>query len=327
MSETTSGRQRRRGSVYGWLYVQMAPAWRRLKGAWGVFAENRLALLGVGLIALFAVLAVAHPILMSTVWTETAAGVRVYHPRTGFDPMVMHPSAPSARHWLGTDALGRDVLSMLLAATTPEFVLGLTAAITAAVVGTTIGMISAYYYRGVVDTAFTYLSDAALLMPAPLFMVIISVQFIDSIGPVQFGLLFGVLSGVSSAAIIMRSYALTVMTKPFIEACRVAGGGAVHIITRHLLPHMLPMAALYMMLTVTGAVVADGFVSFFGLERVHLNWGSMMFNSFTSAMALGTGYEWHTLIPPSVALSLFAAAFYLVSRGLHEIADPRLRER
>jgi peptide/nickel transport system permease protein len=317
----------KRGGVRAWLFIQTAPTWRRLKGAWGVFAENRLALLGVGLIALFAVLAVAHPILMATVWDETAAGVRVYHPRTGFDPTMMHPSAPSARHWLGTDALGRDVLSMLIAATTPEFVLGLTAAITAAVVGTTIGMISAYYYRGVVDAAFSYLSDAFLLMPAPLFMVIISVQFIDSIGPIQFGLLYGVLSGVSSAAIIMRSYALTVMPKPFIEASRVAGGGAVHIITHHLLPHMLPMAALYMMLTVTGAVVADGFVSFFGLERVHLNWGSMMFNSFTSAMALGTGYEWHTLIPPSVALSLFAAAFYLVSRGLHEVADPRLRER
>ncbi|MBN1812680.1 MAG: ABC transporter permease [Anaerolineae bacterium] len=317
----------KRGGVREWLFMQTAPAWRRLKGAWEVFAENRLALLGVGLIVLFAVMAVAHPILMATVWDETAAGVRVYHPRTGFDPTVMHPSTPSARHWLGTDALGRDVLSMLIAATTPEFVLGLTAATTAAAIGTSIGMISAYYYRGVVDTAFSYLSDAFLLMPAPLFMVIISVQFIDDIGPVQFGLLYGVLSGVSSAAIIMRSYALTVMTKPFIEACRVAGGGAIHIITRHLLPHMLPMAALYMMLTVTGAVVADGFVSFFGLERVHLNWGSMMFNSFISAMALGTGYEWHTLIPPSVALSLFAAAFYLVSRGLHEIADPRLRER
>jgi peptide/nickel transport system permease protein len=326
MNQAQSG-QRKRGGVREWLYIQTAPAWRRLKGAWGVFAENRLALLGAGLIVLFAVLAVAHPILMGTVWDETAAGVRVYHPRTGFDPTMMHPSTPSVRHWLGTDALGRDVLSMLIAATTPEFVLGLTAAITAAVIGTAIGMISAYYYRGVVDAAFSYLSDAFLLMPAPLFMVIISVQFIDDIGPVQFGLLYGVLSGMSSAAIVMRSYALTVTPKPFIEACRVAGGGAIHIIVRHLLPHMLPMAALYMMLTVTGAVVADGFVSFFGLERVHLNWGSMMFNSFTSAMALGTGYEWHTLIPPSMALSLFAAAFYLVSRGLHEIADPRLRER
>jgi peptide/nickel transport system permease protein len=309
------------------VYVQVVPIWRRLKGAWKVFAANRLALLGAGLVTLFALLAVAHPILMATVWRETAHGVWVYDPQTGFDPTMLHPSTPSVRHILGTDALGRDVLSMLIAATTPEFVLGLTAAVVAAVIGTTVGMISAYYYRGIIDSLFSYLSDAFLLMPAPLFMVIISVQFIDEIGPVQFGLLYGVLSGVSSAAVIMRSYALTIMPKPFIEACRVAGGGAVHIIIRHLLPHMLPMAALYMMLTVTGAVVADGFVSFFGLQRIHLNWGSMMFNSFTSSMALGTDYEWHTLIPPSVALSLFAAAFYLVSRGLHEIADPRLRKR
>ena len=321
-SEHRYGRGRQR-----WLRVRISSIWRRLKGGWWIFAENRLALLGGVLIVIFGVLAVSHPILMVMVWDETAAGIKVYDPIRGFDPMMMHPSSPSTRHLLGTDALGRDVLSMLLAATTPEFILGLTAAVTAAVVGAIVGMVSAYHYRGAIDTIFTYLSDASLLMPAPLFMVIISVRFIDDIGPVEFGLLYGVLTGVSSAAIVMRSYALTVMTKPFIEACRVAGGGAIHIIVRHLLPHMLPMAALYMMLTVTGAVVADGFVSFFGLQRVHLNWGSMMFHSFTSSMALGTGREWHTLIPPSMALSLFAAAFYLVSRGLHEIADPRLRKR
>ena len=241
------------------------------------------------LIVVFGILAVAHPVLMTTVWSKG-----VYHPKVGYDMMIMHPSPPSSKHLLGTDAMGRDVLSRLLAATMPEFLLGLTAAVTAAVVGTAVGMVSAYYYRGVVDTVFMHLSDAFLLMPAPLVMVIVSVRFVSAIGPVEFGLIYGVLAGVSSAAIVMRSHALTVMTKPFIDACRVAGGGAVHIILRHLLPHMLPMAALYMMLTVTGAIVADGFVSFFGLGRIHLNWGSMMFQSFSSSMALGTGHDWQT---------------------------------
>ena len=125
----------------------------------------------------------------------------------------------------------------------------------------------------------------------------------------------------------MRSYALMVVNKPFIEAARVAGGGSKHIITSHILPHMLPLAALYMMLAVTGAVVADAFVSFFGFSRDYLNWGSIIYSSFIYSSYIGAGVEWHVLIPPSLALSTFAAAFYFVSRGLHEVADPQLRER
>ena len=113
--------------------------WQVFLTGWHLFRRQPLGMLGVAIIIAYGIMAVVHPLLMSTVWTETAAGVRVYHPRTGFDPMMMHPSTPSARHWLGTDALGRDVFSMLIAATTPEFVLGLTAAVTTAVTGSSIG--------------------------------------------------------------------------------------------------------------------------------------------------------------------------------------------
>lgn len=294
-------------------------SWRQFRSSWRVFAENRLAVFGVVLILIFALMAVAHPILMSTVWPAN-----IYSPDTGFDIKVLHPSPPSAKHLLGTDTVGRDVLSVLLASTTPTFIVGLTAAVTAAFIGTTIGALSAYL-GGIVDTVFMQVADAFLLLPAPLLMVIVGASF-NEMSPALFGLIYGVVSGLSGAAIVIRSHALTIRNKPFIDSARVSGGGNIHIILRHLIPHLLPLAAVYMMLTVTGAVIADGFVSFLGMTRTHHNWGGMIFWSFAYQATVNPTVTWNVLLPPAVAFSLFAASFYFVSRGLQQVADPKLRK-
>ncbi len=302
------------------LGIWAALTWRRIKEAWGVYSQNWMAVLGLVLILIYAAMAIAHPILMKTVWPKG-----IYDPVLGHDIEIFpHPSPPSAKHLLGTDALGRDVLSTLLAATRPSFLMAITAAITTAFIGTLIGAISAYF-RGVVDSIFAHLADVTLLAPAPLVMVIIG--FVLDIQPVEFGLIFGILAGVGVVAIVLRSHALTIMSKPFIEASRVAGAGAIHIVFKHLVPHMLPLAAVNMMLTVTGAIFANGFIAFLGLSRAQLNWGSMIYDSFTYQQWVNTTITWNVLIPSAMAISLFAAAFYLIGIGLHEVAEPRIAER
>jgi len=298
-----------------WLVVNG----KQFREAWAIFSRNRLAVFGVVLILIFALMSVAHPILMATIWDRAT-----YNPVTGFDMRIFpHPTPPGPGHLFGTDTLGRDVLSMLLAATTPTFVLAITAAVTTALLSTLVGAISAFY-RGPVDQVFSHIADLSLLAPAPLVMVIIGGT--GKVGPFEFGLLYGVLSGIGGAAIVMRAQALTLMNKPFIEASRVAGGGPGHIIFRHLIPHMLPLAAVHMMLSVVGAVFADGFSAFLGLSRANLNWGSMIYDSLTNR-AINATITWNVLLPPALAISLFAAAFYFIARGLHEVAEPRLRER
>lgn len=292
---------------------------QQLREGWAIFSRNRLAMFGLALIALYVLAALIHPVLLGTVWPRG-----VYHPETGFDmDIAPHPTPPSASHLLGTDALGRDVLSMLMAATRSTIVLALAAALTTALISTLVGAISAYF-GGIVDQAFVHLADLALLFPAPLVMVVIGGT--GTIGPLEFGLLYGLLYGIGGAAIVMRAHALTLMSRPFIEASRVAGAGAGRIILYHLIPHMLPLAAVQMMLSVVGVVFADGFVAFLGLSRVRLNWGSLIYSSFSNR-AINTAITWNVLIPAALAISLFAASFYFVARGLHEVAEPRLRER
>lgn len=293
---------------------------RRARGAWQVFTRDRLAVVGLVLLVLFGLMPVVRGLLMETVWPRT-----IYDTVTGFDPLFAHPSGPSTRHLLGTDAVGRDVLRMVLASATPAFVIGLVAAATTAALSTAIGAASAYYGKRV-DGLFNNISNAFLLLPAPLVMVILAASFSQQIGPPEFGAIYGVLMGLGGASVVMRSRAIEVMQEPYVDAARVAGAGALRIITRHLLPGMLPLAAAYTLVTVTGAIVSDGFASFFALNRGYFNWGSMVYAGIYYR-AVNATIPWNMLTAPGLALSLFAAAFYLISRGVHRVADPRVRRR
>lgn len=294
--------------------------WRRVQVSWATFSEDRFAVLGVALVGIFGLMAIAHPILMLTVWER-----RLFDPATGFDlDLVPHPAPPGGVHILGTDALGRDVLSMLLAATTPTFIIGLTAAMTAAVLATLLS-IPAAYYRGRVDTALASIMDVVVLLPAPLLMIIVGARW-PHFNPVQLGLTYGMVTGMGGAAIVMRTAALKVAAKPFMEAAHVSGGGALHVMTKHFLPNMLPLAALQMMVAVSGAVVADGFISFFGLRRVTANWGTLIYDGYLYARVAGNLTQWNLLLPAALCFSLFAMAFYLISRGIHRVVDPQLRD-
>ncbi len=293
---------------------------RRFKINWAHFRESRLAILGLVLIAIFGLMAIMHPILINTVWPRS-----VYDPITGFDTQVFpHPAPPSNRHLLGTDILGRDVLSRLLAATQPTFLIGLTAALSTAVVGTFLSTVAAYY-RGWVDLLITNVADVFLLFPAPMIMVVIGARYND-IGPVYLGLIYGLVMGAGGTVLVMRAQAVQIASKPFMEAAKISGGGAWHIITQHLLPSIMPLAALQMMISVTGAVVADGFISFFGITRTVNNWGTLIYDAFVyGSLQVGIDSTLHVLIPAAACFTLFALGFYLVSRGLQRVANPELR--
>jgi peptide/nickel transport system permease protein len=294
--------------------------WRRFKMNWSFFSQSRLAVLGLILVIVFGLMAIAYPLLRNTVWSSS-----VYDPITGFDMKIFpHPTPPGPQHLLGTDTLGRDVLSRLLAATPHSFVIGLTAAVTTAIVGTLLSMAAAYF-QGNVDTAITNLADVFLMLPAPVMMVIIGTRFRE-ISPFLLGLFYGVLTGAGGTTLVMRAQAIQIVSKPFMEAAQIAGGGGRHIIFRHLLPSLLPLAALQMMVAVTGAIVADGFISFFGITRTTSNWGTIIYEAFVYAgISGGLDIPWHLILPAAMCFSLFALGFYLISRGLHRVASPELR--
>jgi peptide/nickel transport system permease protein len=334
---------------------------RSLGITWGLFRENKMGLIGLALIGVFAVMAIIHPILMSTVWDPA-----IYDPVDGYDAVVTEytvvetvsdptaeidlttarlelnptvdvgdvvriptqPAPPTLTgenpHFLGTDARGRDILSQLLYSTRAAFFLGAVAALTTVLIATTVGGVAAYF-GGWIDGTLMRFADLILLMPLLPVLILLSATF--EITMVTLGIMIGVLSGFGGVAIVLKSQALSVKVKAYIDAAKVAGGSDWHVIFRHIVPNVLPLSFLYMMFGVTEAIAIEATLSFFGLLNVPMTWGIMINNAQTNGYLLsGTDYWW-LLFPAGLAVSFLCFAFFLVGRGMDEVINPRLRAR
>jgi peptide/nickel transport system permease protein len=304
--------------------VRLRLAWRGLKANAALFAENKIGLVGLAIIVMFALMAAAYPILMNTVWDQSIGGVSVYHPVVGHDPMeTRQPAPPSARHLLGTDPLGRDVLSQLLYSTASEFGLGVVAALVTVTIATSVVAVSAYY-GGFVDTLFMRLADIIIMAPYIIILTVLAVLF--DVELIHLAILIGIISGFGGTAVIIKSQALSVKVRTFVEAARVAGGSDAHIIFRHIVPNLLPLSFLYMMFTVTTAIFSEAVLSYFGLLKIHMSWGLMIHTTEYAGYFLQID-KWWLVFPASLSITLLCAAFYLVGRALDEVVNPRLRRR
>ncbi len=299
--------------------IRLRLAWKGFKQNVALFAENKIGLIGVGIILIFILMALTYPILMRTVWDP-----RIYDPIIGFDTsQTEQPAPPSLAHLLGTDPLGRDVLSQLMFSTFPEFTLGMVAALVTVIIATTVGAVAAYF-GGVVDTIFMRWADLIIMTPFLTALIVFTALF--NVELIHLALIIGILAGFGGAAVIIKSQALTIKVRTYIEAARVAGGGDAHVIFRHIIPNLLPLSFLYMMFTVTTAIFSEAVLSFFGLLNIRMSWGLMIHTTNTAGYLLDL-QRWWLIFPASLAITSLCAAFYLVGRALDEVVNPRLRKR
>ena len=341
--------------------VRLSLGWKALKRNGKLFFENKIGILGLALVSIFIIMALAYPLLTAFgPWQDS----RVYDPVIGFDAPVqdfeivpteadvtdpatqkdvmeaqlwcfgvvageicsipLKPAPPSSAHWLGTDPLGRDVAAQLTFSTRSAFMLGMIAAVVTVGVATVVGSVAAFY-GGWLDNFLMRLADLVLLLPLIPILIVLSGLFQVTLP--LLGVMIGILSGFGGTAIVLKSQALSIKVKPFIDAARVSGGSQTHLIFRHIIPNVLPLSFLYMMFTVTEAISLEATLSFFGLINVDMSWGLMLFTTQTEGY-LRTGLDyWWLLIPAGFAVTLLAAGFFFVGRAMDEVINPRLRAR
>ena len=298
--------------------MRLTLAARSLRQNWSMFVGTRIGVAGLAIIFFYLLLAAAHPILMNTVWEE-----RIYDPVVGyaFDE-ARQPAPPSLHHPLGTDPLGRDILSQLMFSARSEFMLGLLAAVVTVTIGTTVGAVTAYF-GGIVDTILMRLADIMIMMPGISVLIVLSALI--GVEHFELALLIGILSGFGGTGVVLKAQALGVVVKPYIEAARAAGGGHVHIIFVHIVPNLLPLSFLYMMFTVTNAIFSEAVLSFLGLLDIRMSWGLMIHTTESAGYLLQVGEFWWLIFPASLSITLLCSSFYLVGRSLDEVINPRLR--
>lgn len=278
-----------------------------------------------GIILLFALtlLAFIHPVLQATVWSD---GRTIYHPTIGYDPAISHPSGPGPGHLLGTDPLGRDVVSLITFGLRPSFLLAVTVAISATVLGLLAGTMAAAL-RGRGDRVISTLADALVLLPPPLVFLVV-VRGRPDWTVIHYGVIYGIIFGMGPVALVARSRAMAVMQKPFIDAARISGARSRWIVRRHLMPQVLPHAAIAALGGVVGAIIAQAFIEFLGAGSTHRgSLGALVYDSITYSAVFSTGVPWNALLAGALTISLLATSFYMISAGLRDAMDPRLAAR
>lgn len=290
---------------YRWLSVF-------LKG-WAVFKESLLGKIGIILLIIFALMALTSfiPPLIDP----------MYHPMTGVDPDISSSVGPSFRHWLGTDFMGRDLFSQLLAGARIAFMVGVSAAFMSIFLGTAIGMVAGYAGR-IIDTLLMRLADMIMVMPTLLVVLILSSLF----GQLNIWTIVLIIAlfrwpGVSR---VIRAQTLSLKQRPFIEAAKVAGASHFRIIFRHIMPNVLPLSFLYMTFRVTSAIIIEAALAFLGFgDPGTVSWG-MMLQWVWKTGHMFTAPYW--LLPPGICISLITLSFYMLGRAMDEVLDPRLRK-
>ena len=294
---------------------------------WNIFCENKIGIIGLIIIAMFVIIGILHPLLM---WYWSGQDVlNVYHPIQGVylssdqnSLPTEHPVAPGLRTPLGTDNMGRDVLSQIMYSTRIEFIFGVLSALLGVVIATLVGTFAAYF-GGKIDTFFMRFADLVLTFPFLAFLIFLSSMI--KLNLITLGIVIGLINGFGGTTIVLKSQALSIKVKPYIEAAKISGGSHLHIIFKHILPNILPLSFLYLMRGVTTAVMSEATLSFLGLLNAPISWGLII--EFARSFGYSFYEAWWLYLAPGLAITLFCGAFYLIGRGLDPIVNPELRER
>ena len=270
-------------------------AWRKLKA-------NKGALVGLAIIAFFTILAIIAPLLpipdpIATSWSAIR-------------------KAPSAAHWLGTDDIGRDILSRMIWGAQASLMAGVFSVAIAVVIGVPFGLISGYF-GGWIDMIISRITEAFLAMP----FLITAIALAAFLGPSLSNAMIAIgLSAMPIFVRLTRGQVLAVKTEEYIEGARSIGLRHFSIITRYILPNVLAPILVQATLTIATAIIAEASLSFLGLgqQPPAPSWGSML----NVAKNFLSQAPWMAMWP-GIAIFLVVIGFNLLGDGLRDALDPR----
>jgi peptide/nickel transport system permease protein len=226
---------------------------------------------------------------------------------------------PSLQHIFGTDDAGKDVLSNFIYGSRVSLIVGFFASFISVVIGGLIGVVSGFY-GGRVDNALMRFTDIMLVIPPlPLAVVIVAMTKPSLMNII---LVIGIL-GWTGTARLVRSQTLSVKERKFVLRAKAIGAGNMHIIRRHILPHVLPLMVANTVLVISLAILEESTLSFLGLsDPTVISWGQMLNFAFTrGGMSAGA---WWALLMPGVGIVWVVLGLTLLGHGLEQIFNPRL---
>jgi peptide/nickel transport system permease protein len=282
----------------------MGEAWRR-------FRRDHLALGALGVVLLLAAVALAAP------WLAPYDPAQQF-----FDGLTLEgaPLPPSARFWLGTDLLGRDLLSRLIFGARTSLMIGVAANGAAVALGALVGVVAGYL-QGPVGFVLMRFTDLMIAFPALLLAIALAAIFAPSLWIVA--LVIALVNWVQVARIV---YAETtgLAARDYIEATRALGAAWPRIVWHHILPHLMPTLLVWGTLGIATTVLLEATLSFLGIgvRPPTPSWGGIIYESQSYFLSA----PWLVFFP-GAAILLLALSFNLLGDGLRDAFDPTGRGR
>lgn len=271
---------------------------------WRRFRKNKLAVIGGCLVFGLFVIAIFAPL------------VSPYNPDHINTNNILQ--SPGGKHILGTDDLGRDVLSRMIYGTRISLSVGFIAILIATLIGIILGSLSGYY-GGVIDSLIMRLVDIMLSVPTFFLLLTVIALLGPSIGIVM--LVIG-LTGWMPVARLVRAEFLSLKTRDFVLAARSIGASDVRIIFKHILPNAMSPVYVSFILGVASAILMESGLSFlgFGVQPPTPSWGNIL--------TAGREYmevAWWLILFPGLAILFTCLSYYILGEGIRQALDPKLK--
>ena len=271
------------------------------------YFQNRLGVIGLGILIFFFLVAVFAPYIAP------------YDPYERVGAPLM---APCAAHLLGTNDIGQDILSEIIYGTRISLIMGIAAAFIAVFIGSAVGIVAGYF-GGRVDTVLMRIVDIVLTILGTPLMILMAAFLGPSFWNIV--LVIGCLSWAGVARII-RSQVLTVRNRGYIESVKTLGGKPSYIILKHVLPPTLSIIISQLILMSSRAIMSEASMSFLGLgDPTHKSWGIILYYAQSRSAFLTSAWVWW-ILPPGLMITLLSIAFSYVGNAMEEIVNPRLRK-
>jgi peptide/nickel transport system permease protein len=271
------------------------------------FAANRGAMAGLGILVAVAMLALTAPLFIH------ASDLDVINaPGPSLAP-------PSLRFPLGTDQAGRSVLDLLIWGARPSLAIGVIATALTMILGSSIGLLAGHY-GGVAGRVLMALTDWFIALPAlPLAIALAAVL---GQGDTSITIAIAVTSWPPTARLI-RAQTLAVEARPFIERAKALGARDLQLLSRQVLPNVMPFILVSGTLTIASAILSDATLTFLGLGNpTDVSWGSMI-NQALNQGAVTAGAWWY-ILPPGLAIVIVVLGVTLIGRAVENILNPRM---
>lgn len=268
------------------------------------FSQNKLAIIGLVLLIIIAIMAIVAPMTSPYNYREQ---------------LGIYNAPPSAAHWFGTDDLGRDMFVRVWEGARISLFIGLTAAVIDLIIGVLWGSIAGLS-GGRVDNIMMRIADVLSAVPYLLVVIILLVVMEKGILPMIIALS---ITGWINMARIVRGEVLSIKNQEYVLAARTLGANTWHLIIKHIIPNAFGAILVTMTLTIPTAIFTESFLSYLGLGVPHpdASWGTM---ASEGNKAL-TSAPWR-LFFPAFFISLTIFAFNAIGDGLRDALDPKLRK-